>query len=77
MLKHAYQLGVEIAAREVGLEKDAAAWARLKKMLGVPLKDFERWQLERGMNTVAQKGRDAAFGRIAGRGRHQLATGMA
>jgi hypothetical protein len=77
MLKYAYQLGVEAAMKEAGLEKDAAAWAKMKQMLGMPLKDFEKWQLKKGLTTAAQAGRDASRNKLISRGRHQLATGMA
>jgi len=77
MLKYAYQLGVATAIEEAGLEKDAAVWAKMKQMLGMPLKDFEKWQLKKGLTTAAQAGRDASYRRLVSRGRHQMATGMA
>jgi len=73
MLKYAYQLGVEAAFRDAGIEKDA--W--LKELFGkAPSKGFSAWKGARGVLSPAQKAREAGFNAITGRGRHALARGI-
>lgn len=73
MLKYAYQLGVEKALEEAGLTKESAMWLKLKKALGVPLKDFEKWQLKKGLGTAASAAREKSYQRLVSRGLHPKA----
>lgn len=73
MLKYAYQLGVEKALEEAGFTKESSMWLKLKKALGVPLKDFEKWQLSKGLGTATHVAREKGIQRLARRGLHPKA----
>lgn len=73
MLKYAYQLGVEQALVEAGITKESQFWSKAKRLLGIPLKDFEKWQLQRGVRTAAQAAREKGVQRLVRRGLHPKA----
>lgn len=77
MLKYAYQRGVEQALLDSGFVKESRMWLKLKQALGVPLKDFEKWQLKKGLGTAADVARKKSYQKLVGRGRHPLARGAA